>query len=101
MDETVQFVAGSYNIDSENKLLFEGREVLYLLGSTSELCGCCASSDSLRFITVPGFITGWKSHTNEAGIPVSDVETIAEEATRLKIKKQLEAEHDISNISFW
>ena len=101
LDEIVEFVAGSYQIESEHKLLYEGREVLYLTGSTSELCGCCGSCDSLRFITIPGFIVGWKSQTNDAGFPVTEIEPVADEKDRLAIKKILEREHDVLYIQFW
>ena len=68
MDEAVEFIAGSYEIESENKLKYKDREVLYLVGVTSQVCSCCSQICSgTRFITVPGFITAWKSRTNEAG----------------------------------
>ena len=101
LDETVEFVAGSYQIESEHKLLYEGREILYLMGSTSELCGCCGSCDSIRFITVPGFIMAWKSRSNDAGLPVTDIEPVTDEKSRIDIKKTLEREHDVLNIQFW
>jgi len=101
LDEPVEFVAGSYQIESEHKLLYEDREILYLMGSTSELCGCCGSCDSLRFITVPGFIVAWKSRGNDAGFPVTDIEFVADEKNRIKIKKILQQEHHVLNVQFW
>jgi hypothetical protein len=100
--ETVEFVAGSYELEREDRLLYKGREVLYLVGSTSQVCGCCGNScDGLRFITVPGFVKAWKDRTNDAGFSVSDIETITDEKTRDDISAILQREHLVSSVGFW
>ena len=101
-EETVEFIAGSYEIESENELLYGDREVLYLVGNTSQVCHCgCNMLSGMRFITVPGFIKAWKSRTGDAGFPVTDVELIKDEKVREEIAKKLQQEHLVSNVGFW
>ena len=99
--ELVQFVSGAYAIDFERKLTYADREVLYLLGSTESLCNCCGDCGVIRFISIPGFIKAWQCKTNEAGLPVTEVEPINDPTIRREIKRILEAEHDLNNIEFW
>ena len=101
LDEKVQFVSGAYQIDSEHKLQYGDREILYLLGSTDQICGCCGSCAPIRFISVPGFIRGWKSKKNEAGLPVTEIDVVGDDETRTKIRKILQQEHDVSSVEFW
>ena len=101
LDEAVEFVAGSYAIESENMLPYGDREILYLTGSTSQICGCCGNScDGMRFITVAGFIRAWQSRRNEQGLFVSDIEPVADENARLEVRRTLEQEHGVSSVQF-
>jgi hypothetical protein len=102
LDETVEFIAGSYEIESENKLQYGDEEVLYIVGNTSQVCSCCSQiCGGMRFITVPGFITAWKSRTSEAGFPVTDIELVADETAREEITGMLQQEYLVSSIGFW
>jgi hypothetical protein len=104
LDETVEFLSGSYEVESENRLPFGDREVLYLVGNARQVCGCCGTvgtCGTVRFITVPGFIKGWKTRRNESGVPVSEIELINDEETRVEITRLLQQQHGVTNVGFW
>ena len=102
LDDSVEFIAGSYEIESENRMTYGDREILYLIGNTSQVCGCCGNScDGLSFITVPGYIVSWKSRENEAGAPVTEVELITDDRTREEITKILQGKHYVTSVGFW
>ena len=99
--ELVKFVAGAYAIESEHLLSYKDREVLYLIGATDELCNCCGDCGVIRFINIPGFVKAWKSKTNEAGVPVSEIDPITDPEIRREIKKILYEDYCLDNIDFW
>ena len=99
--DTVEFLAGSYEIESENRLERDDGEVLYLVGNTSQLCGCCGSCGGMAFITVPGFIKAWKTYNNERGLPVSEIEVVKDPEIKREIREMLEASYGKINIEFW
>ena len=104
LDETVEFLSGSYEVESENRLPFGDREILYLVGNARQVCGCCGTvgtCGTVRFITVPGFIKGWKTRRNEWGVPISDIELVNDEDARAEITKRLQHLTQVSNIGFW
>ena len=102
LNEEVEFVCGSYHIEEENRLVYEGKHVLYIIGQTSPISSCCGGHCSgLRFITVPGFIEAWQIKTNYLDFPVSEVEPVVEEKEKDEIRGILQREHNLSNINFW
>ena len=104
LDETVEFLSGSYEVESENRLPFGDKEVLYLVGNARQVCGCCGTvgtCGTVRFITVPGFIRAWKSRSNEAVVPVSEIDLVNDEDQRAEITRTLQELTQISNIGFW
>ena len=104
LGETVEFLSGTYDIESENKLSLGDMEVLYLIGKGGQICGCAGTPGTgvgLPFVTVPGFIREWKSRTNEAGLPVTDIDPVDDEGERAEITRILKEKCLISNIGFW
>jgi hypothetical protein len=89
---------GSYS-GEEKRIQYKGREVLLVVGGTSAVTACCGVGRGTAFITVPGFVKAWRYRTDEAGLPVSRVESVAEEE-RADLKSALEQEYGIGNIRF-
>jgi hypothetical protein len=50
---------------------------------------------------VPGFVAKWKVKKNKAGLPISEVEPIEDEAARREIGKTIRETENIRNIDFW
>jgi hypothetical protein len=50
---------------------------------------------------VPGYIVNWQNERNEAGLPVSEVESISEEAVRKEIRETIQESENIYAVEFW
>ena len=100
LNKDINCVAGFYTPHKEVKLKYNGREVLYVIGRAVIESSCCGAGN-WGYALVPGYIVNWQNETNEAGLPISEVELIADEATRDNIRKIIKEEENISQIEFW
>lgn len=100
LGEDVHALAGYYTPLKEVRLGYNGREVLYVIGISNVENACCGGG-TCGYAIVPGFIVGWKAGTNEAGLPVSEVEPIADEAVRREISRKIKETENVFNIDFW
>jgi len=100
--EEVTALAGYYAISKELRLKHNGREVLCMIGTCSVESSCCGRR-SFYYAIVPGYLVSWKSRENEAGLPVSEVEPIADKATKRAIAATIEGTEAVfkPNIEFW
>ena len=94
-------IAGYYVPLKEVRLKYNGREALYVVGQAvidSSCCGCA----NFVYALVPGYIVNWQSEKGEDGFPVSEIEPVADEDSRDKIRKIIkEAECGVSQVEFW
>ena len=93
-------IAGYYTPEKEVRLKYNGREVLYVTGTAVIESSCCGSG-SWAYVLVPGYIVNWQNETNEAGLPVSEVEPISDQETRNNIRNIIQSTETISQIEFW
>ncbi len=93
-------IGGYYTPQKEVRLPHDRREVLYVIGQAVVESSCCGTGN-WKYAIVPGYITGWQTGTNEAGLPVSDVEPIRDEATKTKIRRLLETNETAVLVGFW
>jgi len=100
LNKDISCVAGFYTPQKEVRLKYDNREVLYVIGRAVLESACCGVGN-WGYALVPGYIVNWQNEANEAGLPVSEVETIADEATRDNIRKIIKEEENISQIEFW
>ncbi|MDY6842589.1 MAG: hypothetical protein SVW57_00665 [Thermodesulfobacteriota bacterium] len=101
LDEEVELFCGSYTIDTENRLSYNGKEVLYLIGGTGSILSCCGTSCGLRYIAVPGYVKSWRHKKNEKGFFVSEIELIRAETEKQEIRTILKDKHELDSIEFW
>ncbi|MDP2663481.1 MAG: hypothetical protein Q8R28_22425 [Dehalococcoidia bacterium] len=104
LGEEVEFLAGSYQIDEEARIPYDGREVLYLLGQTGKITSCCGSANAFRFIKVVGYIANWQNERDGKGFPVSEIEVIQGDASQYEVRELIRREHpdiDALHIEFW
>ena len=93
-------ISGYYTPQKEVRLKHNNREVLYVIGQAVIESSCCGVGN-WGYALVPGYIVKWQGETNEVGLPISEVELIADEATRDNIRKIIKEEEDIPQIEFW
>lgn len=102
----VALPAGYYQLLKELRLKQAGGEVLCVTGIGVVECSCCAGESIVAgrggpYAFVPGYVAAWRYRVNDAGLPVSLVEPIQEDATRRKIASFIRESEGIHNIEFW
>ncbi len=100
LDEDLYCPAGYYTPQKETRLKYNNREVLYVVGHAVMESSCCGTG-SWAYVLVPGYIVNWQNRTNEAGLPVSEVEPISDKGTRENMRRIIEEAESISRIEFW
>ncbi len=100
LNEDVITFAGYYTPQKEERLKYNNREVLYVIGQAVIESSCCGVG-SWEYAIVPGYILNWQSKKNEAGLPVSEVEPISDEEARNNIRQVIQTNEAISQIEFW
>jgi hypothetical protein len=98
--EDVHALAGYYTPLKELRLPHNGREVLCVIGMSCVESACCGGG-TCSYATVPGYIMSWKESKNESGLPVSQVEPVADDAAKRAIAKTIKETENIFNIDFW
>ncbi len=92
--------SGYYTPQKEVRLKYNGREVLYTLSQAVIESSCCGASD-FNSALVPGYIIKWRAEKNKEGLPVSEVDPIADEITRDAIRKIIKETEHITRTEFW
>jgi hypothetical protein len=102
LNEEVEFLCGSYWIEREERLPYQGGEVLYLVGRTSDITSCCGSCSPFSFIKVVGKVKKWKYGADERGYAISEIEPIGDEEEQ-RVLKGILSQHnrDVRQIEFW
>jgi len=92
LNKKTEFFGGSYLFIEEGTISFQGKEVLYLLGTAGVESSCCGTG-GCAFIKVPGYVLSWKKGRNDFGHPVSVVERINSPESQKGIKRILGEKH--------
>ena len=103
LNEDVLAFAGYYTPEQEVRLPFHGREVLYVTGHIvveSTCQGDTCSPQNYWYGLVPGYVVRWQYRQNESGLPVSEVETIADLATRKEVEGIILRTEAVSRVDF-
>ena len=83
----------------EARLPLQGREVLYVVGYAVIDTSCCGIG-GCAYALVPGFIMDWRYKRNEDGLTVSQVEPIHDEAIQKEVRRLIEREETVRQVSF-
>ena len=100
LDKEVQSIAGYYSPVKEVRLKYNDREVLYVVGHAVIESSCCGAG-SWSYVLVPGYILDWQGNANEAGLPVSEIEPIADKQARQDINQTIKQAESASQVEFW
>ena len=99
LNKEVGAVAGYYCPQKEVRMDYEGREVLYVLGQVNVEASCCGVGCWV-YAQVPGIILKWHSEQNEAGLPVSEIEPVADSETQSKMSQIIKEKEKVSRVDF-
>jgi hypothetical protein len=102
LGKDVNALAGYYTPMNELRLEHDGKEVLCITGLGVIESSCCGTG-GCAYAIVPGYIVNWKFKENEAGLPVSEVESVADKETRREISAILQERECVGNqnVEFW
>lgn len=100
LDQDVYFPAGFYTPQKEVRLKHNNREVLCIIGSVVVESSCCGCRN-WAYAVVPGYIVNWQKERNEAGLPVTEVESVSEETVRKEIRGTIQESENIYAVEFW
>ncbi len=100
LDQDVCFPAGYYVPRKEERLKYDGREVLYIVGYVMIESSCCGTAN-WSYALVPGYVVDWQSETNENGLPVSAIEVIADDEVRKELRETIQKAEKVFSVEFW
>jgi len=100
LEQDVYFPAGYYVPHKEERLKYNGREVLYIVGFVMVESSCCGTAN-WSYALVPGYVVDWHSETNESGLPVSGIEVIADDEVRKDIRETIQKAEKVFSVEFW
>jgi len=103
LGEDVIAFAGYYTPEKEVRLPFHGREIMYVTGHIviEATCheGTCATCN-YWYVIVPGYIVRWQYRKNEGGLPVSEMEPVANRETQKEIEQIVLDSEAVSRVEF-
>ncbi len=100
LGQEIEALAGYYVIESEDRLPFEGREVLVATGYMVLDNSCCGIG-GCGFAIVPGYVLRWKGSKNERDEPVSEVEPVREDRAKQALRGLIRGFERVQQVNFW
>lgn len=105
LGKDVEAFAGYYTPETEARLAYQGREVLYVTGHVvvESTCGAdnTCSTANYWYATVPGYVVRWQYDKNKEGLPVTEVELITSTAAQNAIREIIFKNETVARVDFW
>lgn len=103
LNEDLSAFAGYYTPESETRLPFRGREVLYATGHCVIEATCssatCEAAD-YRYGMIAGYIVDWQHRKDELGRPITVVEPVTDYAARRELEGIVLGREDVTRVNF-
>ncbi len=100
LDSEVTAIGGHYIVTKEDRLSFQGEDVLYSVGKGIVDRTCCGFG-AFCFASVAGFVRQWQYRRNDDDQPVSRVEPVTNTREQEQIRKLIKArEAMVSQVNF-
>jgi hypothetical protein len=97
--EKVTAIGGHFEFEKEERLPFQGYEVLYLIGHALLDTSCCGAGGCF-YGFVQGFIVSWKFRINSQGFSVSEVVPLQEPIFRKRICDLIKKREMVQQVIF-
>ena len=99
LNTEITAIGGYYILIKEVRLPFQQREILYLVGHAAFDTTCCGVG-GCAYALVPGFISSWRTSTNSEGLSVSQVEPIRDRAVQERVRRLIEQQEMVHQVTF-
>jgi hypothetical protein len=99
LNEEITAIGGHYVLTKEGKMAFDAQAFLYFVGYAVIDTSCCGVG-GCSYAFVPGFVLKWKYKKNSDNRPVSRIKPIRDASVQKKIRRLIEYEEKIHQISF-
>ncbi len=99
LNEEYTSVTGFYVVTSEVRLLFHGREILYLTGYSVVDSSCCGVG-GCGYALIQGFILNWKDRKNADGFDQTSYEPIRDLAIKEELSKLINQRETVTQVNF-
>jgi hypothetical protein len=99
LNQEITAIGGHYVLVKETRLLYDGREVLYLVGHAAFDTSCCGPG-GCAYALVPGFVVSWHSRQTEEDLAISQIEPIEDTDTQSEIRRLIQQLETVQQVIF-
>ncbi|MFO8048785.1 MAG: hypothetical protein R6U29_07115 [Desulfosudaceae bacterium] len=96
INQEVNAIGGHYVVIREERLPFQGEEVLYFVGHGIADRTCCGFG-AFCYVTVAGYVRHWQYTRDDQGRPVTKVEPVTRAVDQKLIQKQIKQQESMVN----
>ena len=100
INREITAIGGHYVVVKEDRLAYQGEEVLYTVGHGIVDRTCCGFG-AFRYATVAGYVRQWQYGRDKQGRPLSKVEPVTRAVDQKQIEKQIkQTETMVNQVNF-
>ena len=99
LNEEIRTISGHYILSTENRLPFNDRQVLYLIGCAVVDASCCGTG-GCTYARVAGYVRQWKYKLNRGNLAVTQVEPIRDEGEQQALRELIKAKEGVQQVNF-
>ncbi|SHL22922.1 hypothetical protein SAMN02745216_04855 [Desulfatibacillum alkenivorans DSM 16219] len=99
LDEENRSISGYFTLEREVRLPYEGKEVLYTVGTGVVDSSCCGFG-GCAYAMVPGFVVTWKEKKDLENRDISMVEPISDQESQKQLSKIIRKKEGVTQVNF-
>lgn len=99
LEEVIESISGHMIFQREERLIYNDKEVLFLVGYSSIETSCCGTG-GCSFTLVPGYIVNWHNKKSNDGKTISEIEPIKDETEKNDIRNKIMSIENCSQVNF-
>ena len=99
LGQEITAIGGHYVFNNEQRLSFNNRDVLYLVGYAVVDTSCCGVG-GCAYAMVPGYIRRWKYKKNETDELVSQIESVRDADDQAAISQLIQKKEYVQQVTF-
>ncbi len=99
LNEEINSISGHMVLQKEEVMEYSDKELLFYTGYGVTDSSCCGNGGTI-FTYITGFVMKWHYKTTSDGTPVSEVDTIKDDATMKDITRKIQSENVMMQVNF-